>query len=269
MTKKLIAIVLAVTMLVAGSAIALAQEEIDTCEPSNLNPEIYFDFGGVLPAYHYVYYSTPDPVDLTLGLRDCCIRDDVVEVRINGCYVWTIDSRNGDPGTHVQQLETFSLPAGTYTIELKNTISSVGPSGWYYELLEADYTGLYPIPCQIEVDIDIKPMSDPNSINVMKKKGVTPVAILTTLSFDATTVDWTTVRFGPDAAAPAHDLSDPLALADHQHDVDLDGDVDFVFHFQTQDTGITAGDTSACLTGLTLGGMPISGCDSVRTVPAH
>ncbi len=119
----------------------------------------------------------------------------------------------------------------------------------------------------VTATIDIKPGSVPNSIN-LKSRGVIPVAILTTPDFDATTVNWTTVRFGPNAASPAHDLSDPLVLADHQRDVDGDGDIDFVFHFRTQETGIVTGDIEACLEGTTLGGTPIQGCDSVRTVPA-
>ena len=48
------------------------------------------------------------------------------------------------------------------------------------------------LPTTITVAIDIKPGSFPNSINP-KSRGVIPVAILTTDSFDATTVDSTTV----------------------------------------------------------------------------
>jgi hypothetical protein len=51
--------------------------------------------------------------------------------------------------------------------------------------------------------IDIKPGSNVNPINV-KNRGVIPVAILTTSSFDATTVDGSTVTFGPNGTAPAH-----------------------------------------------------------------
>ena len=109
------------------------------------------------------------------------------------------------------------------------------------------------------VDIDIKPGSDPNSINP-SNRGVIPVAILTTEDFDATTVDADTVRFGPAGAAKAHKQA-------HVRDADHDGDLDLVLHFPTQDTGIAEGDTEACLTGQTHGGVRIMGCDSVRTVP--
>lgn len=105
--------------------------------------------------------------------------------------------------------------------------------------------------------IDIKPGSDPNGINP-KNKGVIPVAILTTPDFDATTVDISTVRFGPSEASPAR--------PGRVEDVDGDGDDDMIFHFRTQATGIVKGDTEACLTGMTLGGESIAGCDTVKTV---
>lgn len=110
----------------------------------------------------------------------------------------------------------------------------------------------------IEVSIDIKPGSDPNSINP-RSKGEIPVAILTTDSFDATTVDPTTVRFGPTGTetAPVHSALE---------DVDGDGDTDLILHFSTQDTGIACGDISAFLTGETFSGQAIEGSDSVNTV---
>lgn len=108
----------------------------------------------------------------------------------------------------------------------------------------------------VAVSIDIKPGSDPNSINP-RSKGVIPVAILTTETFDASTVDPTTVQFGPNGAAPVH-----AAL----EDVDGDTDLDLILHFRTQETGIACGDTEAVLTGETTGGQAIQGSDSVNTV---
>lgn len=109
----------------------------------------------------------------------------------------------------------------------------------------------------IGVGIDIKPCSNPNSINP-DSNGVIPVAILTTAYFDAADVDALTVRFGPDEAWAKH-----WAL----EDVDNDGDEDMILHFRTQDTGIKHGDTQAELVGETLEGRDIHGLDSVRTVP--
>jgi len=107
------------------------------------------------------------------------------------------------------------------------------------------------------VELDIKPGSFPNSINP-KSKGVVPVAILTTSTFDATAVDSTTVLFGATGAeaAPVH-----AAL----EDVDGDEDTDMILHFNTQETGIVCGDTSASLTGETFSGQVIERSDSIKT----
>jgi len=111
----------------------------------------------------------------------------------------------------------------------------------------------------IEVEIDIKPGSNPNSINP-DNKGVIPVAILTTADFDASTVDADTVLFGPAGAQAEHWAVE---------DVDGDGDEDMILHFRTEDTGIMAGDTEAELVGQTLEGRDIHGSDSVWTVPPY
>jgi Concanavalin A-like lectin/glucanases superfamily len=110
----------------------------------------------------------------------------------------------------------------------------------------------------IKVLIDIKPGSFPNSINP-KSKGKIPVAILTTNTFDATTVDPSTVRFGS-AGTKAAPVQDAL------EDVDEDGDSDLILHFNTQDTGIKCGDASATLVGETFGGQAVRGTDSIKTV---
>jgi hypothetical protein len=111
----------------------------------------------------------------------------------------------------------------------------------------------------LRVNIDIKPGSLPNSIDP-KAKGVIPVVILTTDTFDATAVDPLSVRFGPDGATEAHGHG-------HIEDVDGDGDKDLLLHFYTEQTGIRCGDASVSLTGLTFAGQPIQGVDSIVTIP--
>lgn len=108
------------------------------------------------------------------------------------------------------------------------------------------------------VDIDIKPGSYPNSIN-LKSKGVIQVAILTTDTLDATTVNSASVRFGATGteAVPVH-----FAL----EDVDGDGDFDMILHFRTNETGIQCEDTFAFLVGATFSLQAIQGTDSIKTV---
>jgi hypothetical protein len=117
---------------------------------------------------------------------------------------------------------------------------------------------IVPSPAVLAVAIDVKPGGFPNSINP-RNKGVIPVAVPTTDTFDATAVDPTTVFFGATGseAAPVHSALE---------DVDGDGNTDMILHFRTQDTGIVCGNTSASLTGNTFSGQAIEGSDSIRTV---
>ena len=121
------------------------------------------------------------------------------------------------------------------------------------------------------VSIDIKPGSDPNSINLLSG-GVIPVAILTTPEFDASTVD---------ISVDGHDkLSFTGASAKMKgksgryasfEDVDGDGDNDLVIHFYTSeiDPSLFEVDglfTYATITGQTVDGTPISGRDTINIV---
>lgn len=112
------------------------------------------------------------------------------------------------------------------------------------------------------VVVDIKPEGVPNSIN-LGSKGKVPVAVLSSPTFDATTVDVASVRF---AGAPVN-LKNNGTFQSSFEDVNGDGLLDLMLHFNTQSLNLTAASTSATLTGSTLNGRCITGTDSVNIVP--
>lgn len=116
----------------------------------------------------------------------------------------------------------------------------------------------------LPVDIDIKPGSDPNSINCNNANGVISVAILTTADFDATTVDHTTVTF--EGASQTHVERRTGEARRHEEDVDGNGDTDLVLHFRLRDTSLACDSTEGRLMGDTFDGQAIEGTDAVRMV---
>jgi len=103
---------------------------------------------------------------------------------------------------------------------------------------DEDLAHYYGVAAPESVEIDIKPGSDPNSIN-LKSKGVVPVALVSTEEFDATAIfeDEPVVNFvGAEAVRWAVE------------DVDGDGVDDVILHFKTQDLGLDDTSTEGELT---------------------
>lgn len=118
-------------------------------------------------------------------------------------------------------------------------------------------------PSATTVVVDVKPGNEDNVVP-LQSNGVVPVAILTTDSFDATSVDPASVCFGD-----AEDASGRDCTTKHGHSqlVDVNGDArpDLLLHYEIEETGIDPGDTQACLTGATRAGAAIEGCDRIVT----
>jgi hypothetical protein len=119
-------------------------------------------------------------------------------------------------------------------------------------------------PLYLEVLIDIKPGSDPNSIN-LGSKGLIPVTILSTENFDATQVDPSTVTMAGAGVAIKGKGNKLMVSAE---DVNGDGLTDLSLKVMTEnlDPDRFQGNL-AILTGETYGGILIQGHDTVNIVP--
>ena len=163
------------------------------------------------------------------------------------------------------------MPQGEYsgsnTWDVTSIFNPGGTNTMTYDRVDA----YYKIPLGIltvqvipstPVTIDIKPGSDPNSIN-LGSGGTVPVAIFSTETFDATTVDPMTVTLAS-ASVKLRGQGTPAASS---VDVNGDGLLDLVVHVSTKALELSSGDTEATLQGITYDGENIEGTDFVRIVP--
>jgi len=96
------------------------------------------------------------------------------------------------------------------------------------------------------------------------KRGVVPVVVFGNEALDVADLDVDSLRFGLDGAYTAHDLTDLSNWNEHVQDVNLDGFMDLMTHYRADESGITPGDQSADLLGLTLDGCPLKGSGPFR-----
>lgn len=184
--------------------------------------------------------------------------------------VWTLTNANGLGGTPqwVQLAPTGGPPAGRlghasgYSPTTKNAVIVMGRNDTLASGLVSDVWVLADATGVVEVNIDIKPGSDPNCFN-NDGHGVIPVAILTTDTFDASEVDPFSVALDGMSVR----VKGKSGNAGSLEDVDGDGDLDLVVQIEDADGVYEQGDSVATLTGETIDGAPIEGTDSICIVP--
>lgn len=113
------------------------------------------------------------------------------------------------------------------------------------------------------VDIDIKPGSYPNVIN-LSSAGVVPVAILSSQTFDALTVNPDSITL---AGASIRLIGKSDKTLCHPTDVNNDGQLDLLCQVETEELLLQEGDSEATLEATTYDGKHIRGVDSVSFVP--
>ncbi|MHC4629316.1 MAG: hypothetical protein ACYTDV_20235 [Planctomycetota bacterium] len=195
---------------------------------------------------------------LTYYLSSCVPGEPaVIECSINGISLGSAGAPTA-PGTWTEVY--YSWDSGTSTsatIALEDLNIVRGGNDFVIDDISLSCT-------KINVLIDIKPGSYPNSINP-NANGVIPLAILTTDIFDAGTVDPQTVAL-EGVVAKAKGKSGKYGSWE---DVDSDGDLDLVVQIPNT-IDWAEGATEATLTGnlkAEYGGYPIEGTDSVNIVP--
>src|SRR6185437_1699054 len=124
-----------------------------------------------------------------------------------------------------------------------------------------------PVNQSLQVGIDIKPGDSHNQININSDATI-EVAILSSKSFNAMSVDVSSLRFGETGTENSLNRSHGSPVFTYR-DVNHDGRLDLVVQFETDRTGLQSGDTVGVLTGRLLNGQQFTGTDAVDIQSPH
>ena len=197
-------------------------------------------------------------------------RPALIEISGSPCYVpgwaraelWS-ECDDGDPPGSIGGWETPSLEAGFFT----SGQVPLPPGTYYVELrtfcvvdFDTLFYGDFGIDATYMIDVDVLSSVNP------RRRGVVPVAIFGSEQLDLSMLNLATLRLGPGQAAPAHDLSEAWALNEHAQDLNGDGFMDLIVHFEAEGTGLDCGDASAVLTAKLADGSPLVGEDAIHTI---
>jgi 6-phosphogluconolactonase len=159
---------------------------------------------------------------------------------------------------------SFGAAVSVFSVGSNGTLNEVGgspfPTGQENALLSI--SAYPPKSCVQRLGIEIKPPAlPPVPLNPLAE-GKIPVAILSTLSFNAVTeIDPNSLTFGHTG-----NESSLVDCNSEGEDVNGDGLVDLVCHFNTEQTAFVFGDITAVLKGKTVTGRQIQGSERIRTV---
>ena len=228
------------------------------------NHAVWFDRDGVdqwqaqmWGAIDGVTYNTGGTYDIVITLHATSDTTGEAYMTVNG-------EPQGfyDPNWHSGPADL--MPAGmTFTGDMEHLRVFYGLYGYgathtvVFEDITVDgFIGEPPMAWCFERLIDIKPCSDPNSIN-LKNKGLIAVALLSTTGFDSTTIDPDTVSFA--GASPVRWAVEDVCP--------YDGIDDLLFFFKTQELDLDENSIKAYLDGYDYDSEYIWGMDTVNIVP--
>jgi hypothetical protein len=187
--------------------------------------------------------STGDPDSIDRPRRDA--RLDQVVFPANGVYTVGVTSA----GT-VGGVPRKFLPDGSATAFVANSVSNGS-----YKLIISGVS-----PSVKQINIDIKPGATSIARINPKSRGSIPVALLSSDDFDALKADSGSVRFGPSGTEAT-----ALRCGKGGEDVNGDGRLDLVCHFDNQAAAFDPSDEEGIVTG-TIGGMPFEGRGDLKVI---
>jgi len=202
---------------------------------------------------------TPSSRDFHCGICAVAVVGDIAYLATH--YVQAVDVSDPTAAVEVGAFDDSRPSIGVFDLVVTEglvyairNISAYYPDPMFTTLDIVDFGPDY--APKLDVAIDIRPGSDSSSINPASR-GVIPVAILGSETFDVADIDLATLTFGPGGATPAH------RSGGHPEDVNGDGAMDLVSHFRTQETGITSRSDRVCVSGKTLDGVAFEGCGAI------
>jgi hypothetical protein len=191
---------------------------------------------------------------------------------------WDCDAANDGTTRYARDVNGDGVPAqryGSYNdwANLRFAGGNVGSAGVVIQEPATEVESLVIGPASATSDAPIPPSRSlgatktairvelhPNDAINPGSNAPLQVVIFSHQGLDATTIDPTTVRFGPPGAEAARVTRDRM----QERDTDGDGLLDLMVRFDAQEIRLTAGATQACLVGTLSDGTNIQGCASVR-----
>lgn len=172
----------------------------------------------------------------------------------------------GSVSRYDARIDNFRLPAsGSYTVAVSNsprffsnggTVTSTRLGNGDYKLLISGVT----LPIQ-QINIDIKPGNDGVAPINPRSNGKIPVAILSSHEFNAMNIDMSTLTFGSTGKEVSLSHCNPQGK-----DINKDGFVDLLCHFENQQAGFVQGDLEATLSGKLKSGSRFEGTGLLKVV---
>ncbi|MHC4356408.1 MAG: PKD domain-containing protein, partial [Planctomycetota bacterium] len=226
-------------MAMTGTVATLSEAKMVNADPALCNPVA--DAGG--------------PYDVCTG--DVVTLDGSGSVALLGniiAWEWDLDNDGAYDDAFGQTVQhTWNTP-GTYPVGLK-VVSSDS-----FVLNDTDMVNVTVNKCLITIGIDIYPNRVPNRV-MLSRNYTLYVAALGSATFDATSLNSATVKFGK-TGTEASPVRAPLI-----RDLNGDGYLDAMYGFMTNSCGFALGDTEGILTGKLQDGTDAVGTDSVLVMP--